>query len=284
MTLLTLSGVGAAGPTGPVITALSLEVAAGERVALLGEAGSGAEHLCAALAGGEGLRLTGDATVGETGEGRVAFATLGQLAAPPVAYMPARAETAFTPTRPLGAQIQAQVRRARRIGRGEAKSLVLWWFDRVGLKRPEAAYDALPEALPAALLARVALARALIAEPTLLLAEAPQSLADPVERAGLLAQIRQLCTASGAALLFSTADPALAAEMADRLVVFYAGSVVEDGPVAALLKAPRHPYLAGLLQCLPERALPGAPLFEMPGAMPAPGAVAKGCVYHPRCP
>jgi peptide/nickel transport system ATP-binding protein len=131
----------------------------------------------------------------------------------------------------------------------------------------------------------VALAQAVALEPALIIADEPTAALDPTIQAETLEVLRELARA-GCALLLVTHNPAVLAGLADRVMVMYAGRIVEQGPAAAVLGAPRHPYTRALLACVPRaRAASAAgPLAAIPGAAPDPAHTLPGCAYEPRCP
>ena len=136
---------------------------------------------------------------------------------------------------------------------------------------------------------RVMIAMALACSPQLLIADEPTTALDVTTQAQILALLKELQRDTGMAILLITHDLGVAAMMADRVVVMYAGRVVERAPVAELFRAPEHPYTRGLLACLPRRALattspgPGRRLNAIAGQVASPLDPLPGCAFAPRC-
>src|SRR5262249_50235785 len=99
----------------------------------------------------------------------------------------------------------------------------------------------------------------------------------------ILAEVQTLCAETGTALIWITHDLAVVAGLADRVAVMYAGRIVEEGPVDAVLARPLHPYTHGLIGSVPNRNRRGAPLAQIPGMAPSPAELPPGCAFAPRC-
>ena len=130
---------------------------------------------------------------------------------------------------------------------------------------------------------RVAIAIALLHEPAVIIADEPTTALDVSIQAQILHEMRQLARDSGTALIWISHDLATVSSLADRLLVMYAGKVVETGPVAAVLRDPRHPYTHGLIRSLPASARPGEDLYQIPGTTPSLLDLPPGCPFQPRC-
>jgi oligopeptide/dipeptide ABC transporter ATP-binding protein len=156
-------------------------------------------------------------------------------------------------------------------------------LERVGVGDAAARARQYPHELSGGLRQRVLIAMALVMGPALLIADEPTTALDVTIQAQVLALLRTLRADTGMGLLLITHDLGVVAEMADRVVVMYAGRVVEEGPVAALFAAPAHPYTRGLLAAMPRLDTPDAPLAAIPGTVPAPGQWPSGCPFRDRC-
>ena len=131
---------------------------------------------------------------------------------------------------------------------------------------------------------RVMIAKALILSPKLVVADEPTTALDVTIQAQILELLRELRARTGMALLLITHDLGVVAEMADRVLVMYAGRIVEEAPVAALFDDPSHPYTEGLLAAVPRLGVEQERLTTIAGTVPAPGALAGGCTFRDRCP
>jgi peptide/nickel transport system ATP-binding protein len=131
---------------------------------------------------------------------------------------------------------------------------------------------------------RVAIAIALLHRPELIIADEPTTALDVTVQGQILAQMQALVRETGSALMWITHDLAVVAGLAQRVAVMYAGRIVEQGPVGAVLDAPWHPYTRGLLDSVPANNVRGVPLRQIAGMTPAPGQLPAGCAFRPRCP
>jgi len=130
---------------------------------------------------------------------------------------------------------------------------------------------------------RVAIAIALLHEPDLIIADEPTTALDVSIQAQILAEMKALARESGTALIWISHDLATVAALADRVMVMYAGRIVEAGPVGQVLREPWHPYTRGLLDSLPAMAEPGQRLAQIPGTTPSLLSLPPGCPFAPRC-
>ncbi|MGO4171901.1 ABC transporter ATP-binding protein [Bosea sp. TAF32] len=153
----------------------------------------------------------------------------------------------------------------------------------MGIPSPEARLDAYPHQLSGGMRQRVSIAIALINRPDLIIADEPTTALDVSIQAQILAEVQQLTRESGTALLWITHDLSVIAGIADEIAVMYAGRIVEQGRVDAVLDNPRHPYTAGLIGSLPGASAPGSMLVQIPGTTPDMVAPPDGCAFGPRC-
>jgi oligopeptide/dipeptide ABC transporter ATP-binding protein len=260
---------------------LSFELHPGERVALVGESGCGKTLTALAL-----LRLLPPGAVqqGSVRLDGVDLSALGpaalrDLRGRRIAYVPQEPLTALDPLFRVGAQL-AETLRAHPAPPCTADELVR--MD--GLDGVPDLHRRFPHQLSGGQRQRVAIALALAHGPDLLIADEATTALDVTVQRDILALLRRLCDAQGRALLFVSHDLALVAELCERVLVMYAGQIVEDAPAAALLQRPAHPYSAALLGATPELGRPEKPLAVLSGEPPAPGARVDGCRFAPRCP
>jgi oligopeptide/dipeptide ABC transporter ATP-binding protein len=265
--------VEAEGSAGPValVDGVDLELAPGETLAVVGESGAGKSLTLWALLDlvPPPARRAGGTVALEGGEG-VRGAGIGLVPQDPAASL--------DPVRRVGAQVAETVRAHRRCSRAEAREAAAAALAEVGLPR-----DDYPHRLSGGQRQRATIAVALAAGPRVLLADEPTSALDP----GLGLEVLDLLDARrrerGLGLLVVSHDIGAVARVAARVAVMYAGRIVEEGPAAAVLRAPRHPYTAGLLASLP-RAGAGRARAAIPGEPPEPGRLPPGCPFAPRCP
>jgi oligopeptide transport system ATP-binding protein len=193
--------------------------------------------------------------------------------------------SSLNPVYRIGDQIAASVMRHQRHGRRDARREAAEMLDRLGIPDPKARLDSFPHQISGGMAQRVMIAMALACRPSLLIADEPTTALDVTVQAQLLDLLRSLQNEFGMAIMFITHNLGVAAELADRIVVMYAGRVVEDAPTKALFEAPRMPYTRGLLASVPRivRDDAATKLSAIPGEIPNPRLQPAGCAFHPRC-
>jgi len=189
---------------------------------------------------------------------------------------------ALNPVRPVGDQVEEALRRhlpeldaaGRRRRAGEL-------FELVGLassRRGE-----YPHQYSGGMRQRAVIALALACQPRILCADEPTTALDAVVQAQILELLDQLRRELGLGVILVSHDLGAVAQLCDRVLVMYGGTLVEEAGAPALFERPRHPYTQALLQSLPDLSQPGRPLAAIPGAPPRPGALPPGCCFAPRC-
>jgi peptide/nickel transport system ATP-binding protein len=153
----------------------------------------------------------------------------------------------------------------------------------VGIASPEERLNAYPHQFSGGMRQRVAIAIALLHRPALLIADEPTTALDVTIQSQILAEVQTLAANTGTALIWVTHDLAVIAGLADRIAVMYAGRIVEQGAVDAVLSAPLHPYTRGLIGSVPSHAQRGAALTQIPGMAPSLANLPPGCAFAPRC-
>ena len=193
--------------------------------------------------------------------------------------------SSLNPVYRIGDQIAASIIRHQKRGRREARLAAAEMLDRLGIPDPTARLDSFPHQISGGMAQRVMIAMALACRPSLLIADEPTTALDVTVQAQLLDLLRSLQDEFGMAIMFITHNLGVAAELADRIVVMYAGRVVEDAPAKALFETPRMPYTRGLLASVPRIVRDDAAmkLSAIPGEVPNPRAPPAGCAFHPRC-
>src|SRR2546421_2002591 len=160
---------------------------------------------------------------------------------------------------------------------------VLDYLKLVRINDPETILDLYPHELSGGMRQRVMIAIALSEKPALLIADEPTSALDITIQAQVLTLMKELMDEVNTSILFISHDLGVIAEMADKVGVMYAGSIVEFGPVAEVFERPAHPYTKGLLQSVPNRYKEDGPLPSLPGSVPNLSRLPSGCPFHPRC-
>lgn len=192
--------------------------------------------------------------------------------------------SALNPLMPVGKQIAEMAMAHLSISKQEAKQCAMDMMAKVGLSRVKRLYEDYPHRLSGGMMQRIMIAMALICKPKLLIADEPTTALDVTIQAQILDLLRDMNRSTGTAILFISHDLGVIREVCQRVIVMYAGYIVEDAPVEEILHAPKHPYTAGLLQSLPSADKRGSPLYTIPGRVPSIADRRSGCPFAGRCP
>ena len=191
--------------------------------------------------------------------------------------------TSLNPVFTIGNQIGEAVRLHTKASKKESRARAIDMLKKVGIPRAEAIVDEYPHQLSGGMRQRVMIAMAMACNPELLIADEPTTALDVTIQAQILDLMRQLNQEAQTAILLITHDLGVVAEMCHRVVVMYAGNVIEEGDVRTILKKPKHPYTKGLLNSLPKLEESQERLYSIPGNVPIPGSLTVGCRFAPRC-
>lgn len=262
---------------------VSFTVAKGECVVVLGESGSGKSVTAQSILGLHDPRSTSvDAARLELDGQNLLSSDLNRVRGSRVAMVFQDALSALNPVHRVGQQIAESLRVHRGMGKREAWDRAVELMRAMQIPDPEQRARNYPHQLSGGMRQRIMIAMALALEPELLIADEPTTALDVTVQLQILQLLRTMCRERGMSLLMITHDVGVAAEMADRIVVMYAGKVVEVGSVREILKAPKHPYTRGLLGSVPRTDLTAMPT-PIPGGLPDPRRIPAGCVFAPRC-
>ncbi len=276
------------------VSGLSFALARGETLAIVGESGCGksvaALSIMRLLETPPALILGGTIRFAGRDLAQAGEATMRDLRGSKLSMIFQEPMTALNPSMKVGLQIAEPLMRHRGLDRGPALVRAVEMLDLVRI--PEAARRAedYPHRMSGGMRQRVMIAMALACEPDLLIADEPTTALDVTIQAQVLEILRSLQARMGAAVILITHDLGVVAEVADRVVVMYAGHKVEEADVAALFARPRHPYTYGLMRSVPRVNAPGRAaggrvrLPEIAGIVPALDQRPPGCPFAPRCP
>lgn len=192
--------------------------------------------------------------------------------------------TSLNPTFSIGYQIAEVFRIHRGMSAGEARQESIHILGMVGIGAPERRLHQYPHELSGGLRQRVLIAMALACRPDLLIADEPTTALDVTIQAQILDLLRRLQAKIGMSVLLISHDLGIVAEICERVLVMYAGRIVERAAVGELFRHPRHPYTVGLLSSSPRLGQRRATLPTIPGMVPAPGQRGLGCHFAERCP
>ncbi|MEH6942661.1 ABC transporter ATP-binding protein [Bacillus sp. JJ722] len=192
--------------------------------------------------------------------------------------------TSLNPVYTIGNQMIETIRSHLKLNKKEARDLAIDMLKRVGIPRADTIIDDYPHSLSGGMRQRVMIAMALVCEPSLLIADEPTTALDVTIQAQILILMKQLIQVSDASIMLITHDLGVIAEMADRVVVMYAGQIIEEADVYTLFDDPKHPYTQGLLQSIPNMEdKQNNRLESIPGSVPSLQHMPKGCRFNTRC-
>ena len=270
------------------VDGVSFTVERGETVGVVGESGCGKSVTSLSI-----LRLV-PSPPGRIAQGRILFEgqdllTLSEremraIRGRDIAMIFQEPMTSLNPVFTCGDQILEALRRHQKVSATEARDQALELLHLVGIPLPEQRLGAYPHQLSGGMRQRIMIAMALCCHPRLLIADEPTTALDVTIQAQILDLLRHLKRQLSMAVLLITHDLGVVAETAERVVVMYAGKVVEEAPVRTLFHTPRHPYTEGLLRSIPrlDERRESLPVIE--GMVPNLLDLPSGCRFHPRCP
>lgn len=272
------------------VNELSYDVYPGETLAIVGESGSGKSISSLSIMG-----LV--PSPGRVAAGRVVFEgkdllRLGEkdmqkVRGNKISMIFQEPMTSLNPVLSIGRQMTEALVEHRKISVQEARTRALDMLRRVHIPAPEERLDEYPHQLSGGTLQRVMIAMALSCDPVLLIADEPTTALDVTIQAQILDILRSLQDQLDMTIVLITHDMGVVAEMADRVVILYAGRKAEEGDIEEIFSRPRHPYTKGLLGALPKlgeaAAVGSQDLNEIPGVVPPLWALPPGCPFAPRC-
>lgn len=264
---------------------VSFDVGRGEVLGIAGESGAGKSLTIKAIIGltPSGATRSGTTELDLDGRGLTRFDPV-EARGRGVSFVFQEPMTALNPTMRVGDLIAEGPRVHERLGRRAAAARAVELMEDVGIPDARRRARMWPHQLSGGLRQRVMIAAALSTNPRLLLCDEPTTALDVSVQDQILGLLLELRERSGISIVFVSHDLAVLGELCDRLVVMYAGRVMESGPVDALFAAPRHPYTRALAQSVPSFDAHAATLATIPGQPPDPAAFSEGCRFAPRCP
>jgi peptide/nickel transport system ATP-binding protein len=268
---------------------LTFSLEAGEVLGIVGESGCGKSVSAMALLRllPETARVTGRALFGPVDLLAASPSRLRDIRGREIAFVFQEPMTSLNPVFRIGNQLGEVLRRHFGLGRAEARHRSIELLDLVRIPAPARRVDEYPHQLSGGMRQRVMIAMALACDPKILIADEPTTALDVTIQAGILDLMRDIRERLGTAIVLITHNLGVVADIADRVIVMYAGRKVEEAPVDALFSAPQHPYTIGLLGAIPR---PGGlnghdrRLREIPGRVPSLAELPDACAFAPRCP
>ncbi|MGE5669431.1 MAG: ABC transporter ATP-binding protein [Betaproteobacteria bacterium] len=269
------------------VEGVSFQIAPGEVLGVVGESGAGKSLTGAAIIGlleppgriaaGE-IRLDGTRidNLSQDALRRIRGRRIGAIFQDPL--------TSLNPLYSIGRQLVETIRTHLDMGEAAARQRAIDLLREVGIPAAERRIDHYPHQFSGGMRQRVVIALAICAQPQLIIADEPTTALDVSIQAQIIALLKRLGRDHGTAVMLVTHDMGVIAETADRVAVMYAGRIVEIGPVAEVIRAPQHPYTAGLMGSIPSIVGDRERLVQIDGTMPRLNAIPPGCAFHPRCP
>jgi peptide/nickel transport system ATP-binding protein/oligopeptide transport system ATP-binding protein len=270
------------------VDGVSFDVHPGETLGVVGESGCGKTVTALSILGllpeppaaiepGSSIRFLGEELLG------VGPRRMRAIRGNEIAMIFQEPMSSLNPVYSVGIQISEAIRLHRGMDKKGARHEAVRLLREVGIPDAEQRVDEYPHQLSGGMRQRVMIAMALSCEPKLLIADEPTTALDVTIQAQILELLADLRAKHAMAILLITHDLGVVAEVCDRVVVMYAGQVVESGSVHEIFADPRHPYTRGLLGSLPSVEEPGQRLVSIPGTVPNPTAWPAGCRFAERC-
>jgi len=272
-----------------VLTALndiSFSVDKGERLGIVGESGAGKSVAAFAILNllSRPGRIAGGSIVFEGQDlTRLSMNQMRKVRGDRISMIFQDPMMTLNPVLTIGTQMVETLKAHRKISDAEARGIAVQRLGEVKIPSPEKRLESYPHELSGGMRQRVVIAIALLTEPALIIADEPTTALDVTIQAEIMSLMLDLCKTHGVGLILITHDLAVVSQVTQRVVVLYAGRVVETGRTARVVQAPVHPYTRGLLAALPGEGTPGHRLNQIRGSMPPLTAIPEGCPFHPRC-
>ncbi|CAG9297315.1 dipeptide ABC transporter ATP-binding protein [Celerinatantimonas diazotrophica] len=267
---------------------ISYHVERGEVVGIVGESGSGKSVSSLAImglidypgrVGAEALELNGQKLLemSDSKRRKITGSDISMIFQDPM--------TSLNPCYTVGFQLTEALKiHNHELSKKELRQRVIELLKQVGIPAPESRIKSYPHQLSGGMSQRVMIAMAVACNPKLLIADEPTTALDVTIQAQIVDLLLELQQQKNMGMVLITHDLALVAEAADRVIVMYAGQIVETGPASEIFKHPKHPYTQALLASLPESSSHSDRLHALPGVVPGAYDRPKGCLLNPRCP
>lgn len=276
------------GKENTAVDGVSFDVERGEVLCIVGESGCGKSVTSLSImqlvatppgryAGGQ-ILFEGQNILGKNNK------QMGKIRGKNISMIFQEPMTALNPIHKIGAQISEALRIHDNYEKKDAWKKAIEMLAMVGVPDPARCAASYPHQLSGGMRQRVMIAMALSCNPQLLIADEPTTALDVTIQAQILDIIRKAKEERGMTVIFITHDLGVVAEIAQRVIVMYAGKIVEEAPCKDLFANPLHPYTRGLLRCIPRIDQKQGELDIITGQVPAPSNVPSGCRFHPRCP
>ena len=265
---------------------VSFALEQGERIGLVGESGAGKSVTAFAI-----LNLI--SKPGYLAGGRILFEgenlaaldreSMRQIRGNKISMIFQDPMMTLNPVLTIGTQMTETIVAHRKMSRAKAKKIAVEKLQAVQIPDPQTRLAQYPHELSGGMRQRVVIAIALLSDPALIIADEPTTALDVTIQAEILELLLRLCNDFAVGLILITHDLGVVSEVTQRILVMYAGRIIERGPTDEVIAAPMHPYTQGLIGALPEKTVAGQRLNQIPGVMPSLREIPDGCPFHNRC-
>lgn len=268
-----------------VVKDISLSIEPGETLGVVGESGCGKSVTSLSIMQllGRNAEMTGSIRFNETDLLRLNEKEMQAIRGNQIAMIFQEPMTSLNPLHKVGKQISEPLRHHLSLSKHLAKERTIQLLKEVGIPRPDEIYHEYPHQLSGGMRQRVMIAMAMACNPRLLIADEPTTALDVTIQAQILELMKKVREEHGTSILLITHDLGVVAEMCHRVIVMYAGQVVEEAEVNSLFANPKHPYTIGLMKSVPSVTDDEDRLEAIPGAVPSLAEMPQGCRFAPRC-
>ena len=271
-----------------VIDDISFEIYKGEVLGVVGESGSGksvtAKSILRIIPSPPGKIIGGEIFFEDRDILQMDLASLLKIRGNEISMIFQEPMSSLNPVFTCGDQIIEAIMLHQKLDKKAARQKAIDMLKMVGIQSPEERVDSYPHELSGGMRQRIMIAMALSCTPKLLIADEPTTALDPTIQAQILELIRNVQKEIGMSVMYITHDLGVVAETCDRVMVMYAGKIVEKAEVAELFTSPAHPYTQGLLKAVPRLNAKRERLYTIEGMVPHFSDMPEGCSFHPRCP
>lgn len=272
----------------PAVNNISFEIKEGEILAIVGESGCGKSVTSLSIMGlvpsPPGKIVNGEILFNGKDITKLSEKNMRKIRGNDIAMIFQEPMTSLNPLFTIGNQLIEAIRiHNKNWSKKKAKERSIEIMKLVGLPRPEELLKVYPHELSGGMRQRIMIAMALVNNPKLLIADEPTTALDVTIQAQILKLIKEINYQFKMAVMLITHDLGIVAETCERVIVMYAGQIVEEGPVEEIFTNPLHPYTKGLIQSVPDMRFKKEKLNSIPGNVPKPGSVKTGCLFAPRC-
>jgi len=265
---------------------VSFDLHRGERIGIVGESGAG-KSVCAFailnLISKPGYISAGKILFNNQDLAQLNQESMRQIRGNKISMIFQDPMMTLNPVLTIGTQMIETLQAHRDISESEARKIAVEKLRAVQVPSAETRLNQYPHELSGGMRQRVVIAIALLSEPSIIIADEPTTALDVTIQAEILELLIGLCDNFNVGLILITHDLGVVSTVTQRIVVMYAGRIIEQGPTAEIIDKPKHPYTRGLIGALPENTQPGKKLNQIPGVMPSLNNIPSGCAFHNRC-